>query len=100
MGGKHGAEQDFQGNLMNRPDRIYFQDLLYAVWGCPNILWSSGAEAIAMCALPGESALETCARMAGVDVSGVSPFDHMAIRARLFRATAGYRQWPPEENDR
>lgn len=62
------------------------RSLLRHIWGCPNCLGSGDAKAIERVSQPGETALDTVARIAEVDISGVQPFDHFAIRQRVAEA--------------
>jgi len=55
--------------------------ILNSVWGFGNTLAGYQARALEPVALPQESAMATCARIAGVDLTGVQPFDHMRVRA-------------------
>lgn len=54
--------------------------LLYQVWGMCHQLTAGDVAAIERVALPGETAMATCARLAGVNVTGVQPFDHAHVR--------------------
>ena len=55
-------------------------DILRYVWGNETVLDSNTAKRIEAVALPEETALHTVARIAGVDVSNVKPFNSAAIR--------------------
>lgn len=54
--------------------------ILQDYWGAPNIMDWTVARFIEADMLPGESLLATVARVAGVDVGGIHPFDHAAVR--------------------
>lgn len=60
--------------------------LLVSVWGMGETI--SAAEAARLTSLeePGETLLDTCARLAGADIRGINAFDHFAIRGAAARA--------------
>jgi len=62
--------------------------LLRSVWGGGSNLSAKQAEQLASCAQEGETSLATCARLAGVDVSGVKAFDTAHIYALCSRREA------------
>lgn len=62
------------------------REILRHVWGYGESLTHAEAVKITAAELPGETALDTTARVAGVDVAGVESFDHAAIRQRIARA--------------
>jgi hypothetical protein len=53
--------------------------ILRDVWGSGGNLSGHGVRRIEAVALPDETALQTVARIAEVDVSGIQPFNHLAI---------------------
>jgi hypothetical protein len=55
-------------------------NVLEHVWGKQHTLTREQADALTAHELPGETALATVARLAGVDVSGVKPFEHSKVR--------------------
>lgn len=65
--------------------------ILKTVWGCGESISYNDAKEIEAFALPGESALDTVARLAEVSVAGVKPFDCDSIYAIVSRAEA-YRK--------
>lgn len=54
--------------------------ILNRVWGMGAILSSAEARALTLVQQPYESAMATCARVAGVDITGVQPFDLASVR--------------------
>lgn len=65
--------------------RLEWLRLLNAVWGNCKALTEGDIAAIGAVAEPGESSMATCARLAGVDVTGVQPFDHAHVRSLCAR---------------
>jgi hypothetical protein len=53
--------------------------VLRSVWGSGNSLSAHDARFLEAHEQPGETALDTCARLAGADVRGLQPYDHRAF---------------------
>lgn len=70
-------------------------DYLIFYWGQPVNLTPAASETIRCNGRPGETPLETVARIAEVDVSDIAAFDHDEVRKRAIeeqdRDTARYR---------
>lgn len=73
-------------------DRQRARELLRWVWVGQHCLERHDAQQLAALERSGDSLFETCARLAGVDASGVKAFDHEEVNRRLSaaeRADAG-----------
>jgi hypothetical protein len=64
--------------------------IMQTVWGTPGTLPAYAADMIEAEAKGGETSLETCARIAGVDINGVQPFDHATMRNRIAAAEVAH----------
>lgn len=64
-------------------DRQRARELLRWVWVGQHCLERHDAQQLAALERSGDSLFETCARLAGVDVSGVKAFDHEEVNRRL-----------------
>lgn len=60
--------------------------MLYAFWGSGQDLDAASLRRIEEAQISGETELQTLARIAGVNVDGVRPFDHAEIRRRIAMA--------------
>lgn len=62
------------------------RQILRNVWGNPHVIGQHDVASIKAVAEPNETLLQTVSRIAGIDVSGVAPFNYHAIRALVFEA--------------
>jgi hypothetical protein len=81
----HATDRQTEERLMTRDEA---RAMLAGRWGVGETLTPDDVRAIEACAEPHETALDTVARVAQVDVSGIRAFDHAGIRHRLAVAQA------------
>jgi hypothetical protein len=55
-------------------------EMLREIWGTPHVATARQLDALEPHKLPDETYFACCARLAGIDVFRVAPFDHAAVR--------------------
>lgn len=75
--------------MMTRREAI---DILRNVWGRPGVIGAHDIARLMAEAHEGETLMDCCARLAGIDLRGVSPCNYRAISSLCARAEVALAQ--------